>query len=72
MTPTIPSDLPVQNSVNVRHLKKNKKQANTKLNVSWNGVNLECVENLVYLGKTLNCLLMYKGHCEKTRKKASA
>ena len=60
---------PTKTKLTTFHLKN--KFANVKLNVSWNGVKLEHVDNPVYLGVLLDHSLTYKSHCEKTRQKVS-
>jgi len=44
---------PSKTQMTAFHLKN--QQTNVKLNVTWNGIKLEHVDNLVYLGVTLDC-----------------
>ena len=60
---------PTKTKLTTFHLKN--KYANVRLNVSWNGVKLEHIDNTVYLGVLLDHSLTYKSHCEKTHQKVS-
>ena len=52
------------------HLKN--RQADRKLNVTWNGTKLDHTNSPVYLGITLDRSLTYRNHCMKTRAKLSS
>ena len=48
------------------------RQADHKLNVTWNGTKLDHTHSPVYLGITLDRSLTYRNHCLKTRAKLSS
>ena len=52
------------------HLKNN--QANRKLNISWDNINLEHYTHPVYLGVTLDRTLSFKEHTQKLKQKVSS
>ena len=61
---------PVKTHLTAVHLKN--RQADRKLNVTWNGTTLGHTHSPVYLGSTLDGSLTYRNHCLKTRAKLSS
>lgn len=45
------------------------REANRKLNVTWNGIELDITQHAKYLGVTLDRSLTYRAHCENLKKK---
>ena len=56
---------PAKIQLTALHLKN--RQADRKLNVTWNGTKLDHTHSSVYLGITLDRSLTYRNHCLKTR-----
>ena len=58
---------PTKTQVSLFHLRN--RECGKQLNISWNGVNLTHCNLPVYLGVTLDRILSYKAHIEKTKNK---
>ena len=58
---------PTKTQVSLYHLRN--RECGKQLNISWNGVNLTHCNLPVYPGVTLDRMLSYKAHIEKTIKK---
>ena len=58
---------PANTQLTAFHLKN--RQADRKLNVTWNGTKLDHTNSPVYFGITLDRSLTYRNHCLKTRAK---
>ena len=61
---------PAKTQLTAFHL--NNRQADRKLNVTWNGTKLDHTHSPVYLGITLDRSLTYRNHCLKTHAKLSS
>lgn len=61
---------PTKTQVCAFHLKNH--QANKKLNVKWQGQQLEHCNNPRYLGVSIDRTLTYREHCQNTKKKVCA
>ena len=61
---------PAKTQLTAFHLKN--RQADRKLNVTWNGTKLDHTPSPVYLGITFDRSLTYRNHCLKTRAKLSS
>ena len=61
---------PAKTQLTAFHLKN--RQADRKLNVTWNCTKLDHTHSPVYLGITLDRSITYRNHCPKTRAKFSS
>ena len=61
---------PAKTQLTAFHLKN--RQADRKLNVTWNGTKLDHTHSPVYLSITLDRSITYRNHCLKTRAKLSS